>query len=98
MTEPPRLADGVLYGGPANTGLGGDPVDRQIATVVALDLAGNKAVKAWLDAAGICEGALFRPVVKGGRLGASRLTAKSVCDLVKAYVDRLGLNAGAELF
>jgi integrase len=29
-----------------------------------------KAVKAWLLAAGINEGSLFRPVAKGGRLGA----------------------------
>jgi len=37
-----------------------------------------KAVKAWLQAAGILEGPLFRPVAKGGRLGAERLTDKSV--------------------
>ena len=52
-----------------------------------------KAVKAWLHAAGITEGPLFRPVAKGGRLGAQRLTDKSVCDLVKAYAARLGLKA-----
>ena len=45
-----------------------------------------KAVKAWLLAAGNSEGPLFRPVAKGGRLGAQRLTDKSVCDLVKTYV------------
>ena len=32
-------------------------------------------------------------IAKGGRLGAQRLTDKSVCDLVKAYAERLGLNA-----
>ena len=52
-----------------------------------------RAVKAWLDAAGISEGPLFRPVAKGGRIGASRLTATSVCDLVKAYADHVGLDA-----
>jgi integrase len=52
-----------------------------------------KAVKAWLSAAGITEGPLFRPVAKGGRLSSHRLTDKSVCDLVKAYADRIGLNA-----
>jgi integrase len=51
-----------------------------------------KAVKAWLRAAGITEGPLFRPVAKGGRLGEQRLTDKSVCDLVKAYAARLGLK------
>jgi site-specific recombinase XerD len=52
-----------------------------------------KAIKAWLAASGICEGPLFRPVAKGGRLGGRRLTDKSVCDLVKAYAARLGLKA-----
>jgi integrase len=53
-----------------------------------------KAVKAWLQASGILEGPLFRPVAKGGRLGITRLTDQSVCDLVKAYAERLGLNPG----
>jgi site-specific recombinase XerD len=52
-----------------------------------------KAMKAWLAAAGISEGPVFRPVAKGGRLGARRLTDKSVCDLVKAYAGQLGLKA-----
>jgi site-specific recombinase XerD len=51
-----------------------------------------KAVKAWLQASGISDGALFRPVAKGGRLGAERLTDQSVCDLVKAYAERIGLK------
>ena len=52
-----------------------------------------KAVKAWLQGAGISDGPLFRPVAKGGRVGARRLTGKSVCDLVKTYAKRLGLKA-----
>jgi integrase len=52
-----------------------------------------KAVKAWVQAAGISEGPLFRPVANGGRLGVQRLTDKSVCDLVKAYAVRVGLKA-----
>ena len=51
-----------------------------------------KAVGAWLQAASIGQGAVFRPVAKGGRLGAQRLTDKSVCDIVKAYAERLGLK------
>jgi integrase len=54
-----------------------------------------KAVRRWLDASGIFEGALFRPVAKGGRIGRQRLTDKSVCDLVKHYAKCLGLDAGA---
>jgi site-specific recombinase XerD len=52
-----------------------------------------KAVKAWLLAAGIGDGALFRPVAKGGRLGAERLTDQSVCSIVQAYAERIGLKA-----
>jgi site-specific recombinase XerD len=52
-----------------------------------------KAVKAWLSAAGITEGPLFRSVAKGGRLSKQRLSDKSVCDLVKAYAAQLGLKA-----
>jgi hypothetical protein len=52
-----------------------------------------KAVKAWLQAAGINEGPLFRPVAKGGRLGAERFTDRSVCKVVKAYAERIGLEA-----
>jgi integrase len=51
-----------------------------------------KAVKAWLLAAGITEGPLFRPVANGGRLSNQRLIDKIVCDLVKAYASRLGLK------
>ena len=56
-----------------------------------------KAVKAWLQAAGISEGRLFRPVAKGGRLIAQRLEAEAVCDIVQAYAKRLGLK-GAGTF
>jgi integrase len=51
-----------------------------------------KAVKAWLATSGISEGPLFRPVAKGGRLVGERLTAKAVCELVKAYAGRVGLK------
>jgi hypothetical protein len=40
---------------------------------------------------------LSRPVAKGGRLGAQRLTDKGVCDLVKAYAERIGLKASAPI-
>jgi site-specific recombinase XerC len=47
-----------------------------------------KAVKAWLQAAGIVDGALFRPVAKGGRLGTERLTDQSVCNIGLCRTDR----------
>jgi len=51
-----------------------------------------KAVKAWLQAAGISEGPLFRPVAKGGRLGTERLTDENVCTVVKAHAERIKLK------
>ncbi|OIQ63628.1 phage integrase family protein [mine drainage metagenome] len=52
-----------------------------------------EAVKAWLEAADITEGPLFRPVAKGGRVLAEGLTAESVANIVKAYATRAGFDA-----
>jgi integrase len=49
------------------------------------------ALKAWLEAAGITTGPVFRSVKKGGAVGA-RLPAQSVADIVKAYAGRVGLD------
>ena len=49
---------------------------------------------AWLDATGLTEGPLFRPVKKSSRLGDSRLTNRTVVDVVKAHARRVGLKAG----
>ena len=38
---------------------------------------------------------MFRPVRKAGKVLDRRLTAKSVCDLVKAYARCVGLDGGA---
>ena len=50
------------------------------------------ALKAWLEAAGITQGPVFRPVAKGGRIQATRLTDRSVADIVKAHAQRAGLD------
>jgi site-specific recombinase XerD len=52
-----------------------------------------KAVKAWLSAAGIESGPIFRPVRKGGKVRDQRLASKSVSDLAKVYARRLGMDA-----
>jgi integrase len=49
------------------------------------------ALKAWLEAARITTGPIFRSVRKGGAIGA-RLPAQSVADIVKAYAERVGLD------
>ena len=52
-----------------------------------------KSIKAWLTAAKISDGPLFRSIVKGGRATADRLSDKSVVDIVKCYAQRIGLDA-----
>lgn len=50
------------------------------------------ALKSWIEAAGITTGPIFRPIGKGGRLQASRLTDRSVANIVKAHAARVGLD------
>jgi site-specific recombinase XerD len=52
-----------------------------------------KALRVWLDAAGIESGPIFRPIDKGGTVLASRLTDRSVANIVKAYAKRAGFDA-----
>jgi integrase len=49
------------------------------------------ALKAWLTAADITSGPIFRSVKKGGAV-AGRLPAQSVADIVKTYAERVGLD------
>jgi site-specific recombinase XerD len=51
------------------------------------------AVRTWIKAAGIVEGPLFRPVTRTGKISARRLSARTVAELVKCYVRRVGLKA-----
>lgn len=51
-----------------------------------------EAVRDWLEAAGITDGSIFRPVNRHGGVGQVRLTDRSVANLVKAYAGRIGLN------
>lgn len=50
------------------------------------------ALLTWLQAARITTGAVFRPIGKGGRLQAERLTDRSVANIVKAHAERAGLD------
>jgi integrase len=52
-----------------------------------------KALREWLDAAGIEAGPPFRPIDKAGTVRASRLTCRSVANIVKAYAGRAGFDA-----
>jgi site-specific recombinase XerD len=53
------------------------------------------ALREWLDAAGIEVGPIFRPIDKAGTMRPSRLTDRSVANIVKAYAERAGFDASA---
>jgi integrase len=53
------------------------------------------ALKAWLEAATITEGSVFRPIAKGERVQAARLTDRSVAAIVKAHAAQVGLDPAA---
>lgn len=50
------------------------------------------AVVAWLDAAGIEEGPIFRSISKGGKVSEASLSDKSVANIVKDYAEKAGLD------
>jgi len=52
-----------------------------------------KALREWLDAAGIEAGPIFLPINKSGTVAASRLTCRSVANIIKAYAGRAGFDA-----
>jgi site-specific recombinase XerD len=52
-----------------------------------------KALRGWLDGAGIDAGPLFRPINKASRVVQARLTDRSVANIVKAYAERAGFDA-----
>jgi site-specific recombinase XerD len=52
-----------------------------------------RALRAWLDAAGIFDGPIFRPINKAGAVAPARLTCRSMANIVKAYAERAGFDA-----
>ena len=51
-----------------------------------------EAVRAWLAAAEIADGPVFRPIAKGGHVAALALSDRAVASIVKAYAERAGLD------
>jgi len=52
-----------------------------------------RALKDWLEAARITEGALFRPIRKGGKaVEVKRLSDRSVANIVKGHAEAVGLD------
>lgn len=54
-----------------------------------------RAFRAWLAAAEITAGPIFRRVDRGGNVGGVRLSDKAVALVVKRHAGRLGLDVGA---
>lgn len=52
-----------------------------------------RAFQAWLEASGILEGPVFRPVTRHGRILAQRLSTNAVAEIVKRYAAAVGLDA-----
>src|SRR5690606_13015495 len=52
-----------------------------------------RALVAWIDAAGIDDGPLFRPISKAGRPLARRLSADAIAGIVKQRLVAAGLPA-----
>jgi site-specific recombinase XerD len=72
--------------------------DQERAGAVVAVVRGAKAcpvgaVRAWLEAAGIAEGPLFRRMEKGGKVMADALSPHSIGAIVKAYAVRAGYKA-----
>ncbi len=55
-------------------------------------LCAARAVRAWLDAARIIEGPVFRTFSKGGRIQANRIDGRDVARLVQKVAERAGLD------
>lgn len=53
------------------------------------------AIDAWLTAAGITAGVLFRPTRRGGHLQPGPMTSQSIYEVVREYADELGVDVRA---
>jgi len=54
-----------------------------------------RALRAWLDAAGIAAGPIFRPINRWGQIQATPLTGHAVAELVKQLAERAGYDRAA---
>jgi len=82
----------VLVLGRSKTDQDGNGAKVAIKTGNRADTCPVSALKNWLAAAGVTEGALFRPIAKGGRLGEHRLSDKTVCTVFKEFAAHVGLD------
>jgi integrase len=53
-----------------------------------------RALREWLDAAGIDTGPVFRPISRSGRCRVARISDHSIAAIVKQAAARIGLDSG----
>jgi site-specific recombinase XerD len=70
----------------------GQGITKTIPRLADAELCPVRALRAWLDAAGIASGAIFRSVNRWGKVGA-RLSAYDVARIVKRRAEAAGLDA-----
>lgn len=70
-----------------------DGTGQTIAIPNGTSLRPVQAVRAWIEAAGITEGPIFRAINKGGRVTDGALTGESIAAMVKFYADAAGFDA-----
>lgn len=66
---------------------------QEIAVIRGTRLRPVEAVRAWLEAARITAGPVFRAINRGGRVSTEGLSGETVGDLVKHYAKQTGLDA-----
>jgi integrase len=57
-----------------------------------LDTCPIRSLQDWLERSGIDGGPIFRPINRHGRMALTRLSAAAVAEVVKKYVEAVGLN------
>jgi site-specific recombinase XerD len=72
-----------------------DGAGQEIAVPRGCRIEPVKAVEAWLAAAKISDGPLFRRIVRGGHIQAVGLDGQSIAKIVKHYAGRAGLDPAA---
>ncbi|OHV16378.1 integrase [Methylorubrum extorquens] len=92
VTDLERVPDGIIVH-VCRSKTDQDGQGQEIAVPRGGKLKPCDALDAWLAAAKITAGPVFRPINKGGRVGADRLTDRSVADIVKRHVSAAGLDA-----
>lgn len=92
VTDLERVPDGIIVH-VRRSKTDQEGAGQEIAVPRGAKLKPCEALDAWLKAAGITSGPVFRSVGKAGAVSAERLTDRSVADIVKRHAAAAGLDA-----